>query len=235
MKSNLRVDVYKKIATAEGVFTRLPYALKTDRVFVVGFKRMELNTPLRFPHVSESSFDSVFRRCCVIKMKSRFIDRRTHKELVENEWEEGIFVREYDLGDFLKSGPGALAGIIAQHGFESKHSRDDCVDVIAHYVERGGDGGMTWNTMREACGLPPRPPPWERPATHRSRVRLNPTPRLPALVLDERAVTPDTFAHDEVSTAAPPSGYGLALARRAPVPQTTMKTEPSCPPLPADM
>jgi len=222
MKGKLRVDVFKKIATAEGVFTRLPYAPKTDRVCIVGLKRMELNSPLMFPHVSERCFDSVFRRCCVIRMKSCFVDHRTHREQVTDAMKEGIFVREYDLADFLRSGPGALAGIIAQHGFEAEHSRDECVDLIAHYVERGGDGGTTWNTMRASCGLPPKRPPWEAP--------LRPRKHRPGATAAEAVAVPAGAAPaDAPRGAADDRGLhgvvGMAIARRVGAPATEVKVE----------
>ena len=104
MTQKLRVDIFKKIATAEGVFTRLPYAPKTDRVFIVGLERMELNSPLRFPNVTERCFDNVSRRCAFIKMKSTFIDRGRYSREVGSAADglrDGIFMREPDLGDFL--------------------------------------------------------------------------------------------------------------------------------------
>jgi len=60
----------------------MPYAPKTTQVKIVGLKRTELNRPLKFPGIDEESFDSVFRRCLIIKMKSKFINRQRHRAQV---------------------------------------------------------------------------------------------------------------------------------------------------------
>jgi len=114
----------------------------------------------------------VFRRSAIIRMKSSFIDRDRYRREIKSAADasrDGVFVREPDLEDFLRSGPGVLAGLIAQHGFECNHTQDECERVVAHYAEGGGDDGVTWHTMREACGLSPARPPWERPLHRRRR------------------------------------------------------------------
>jgi len=129
MTQKLRVDIFEKLAAAEGVFTRLSCAPETNRACIAGLKRMELSSPLRFPHVNERCFDNVFRRSAFIRMKSTFIDRERYDREIKSAADgsrDGIFAREADLGDFLKSGPGVLAGLIAQHGFECSHTQDRC-------------------------------------------------------------------------------------------------------------
>ena len=37
-----------------------------------------------------------------------------------------------------------------------KNSKEDCEDLIEDYAYWGGDRGLTEQTMREACGMPPR-------------------------------------------------------------------------------
>ncbi|MCP4243643.1 MAG: hypothetical protein GY772_24075, partial [bacterium] len=56
---------------------------------------------------------------------------------------------------FLRYGPGVLAGLKLQHGFEREHSKDACVSLIDDYVLRGHDHGITAKYLREACGLEP--------------------------------------------------------------------------------
>ena len=47
-KHALREDFLKKLATAEGILGRLPYAIVSKMFYVVGWKRMELNKMFRF-------------------------------------------------------------------------------------------------------------------------------------------------------------------------------------------
>jgi len=42
-----------------------------------------------------------------------------------------------------------------QHGFELKHNREECHQLIEDWAALGGDGGLTEKVMREACGLKP--------------------------------------------------------------------------------
>lgn len=64
-----------------------------------------------------------------------------------------MFPKNPKLRDFLTSGPAAAAGIYLQHGFEVRHSRDECHAMIERYAALGGDGGLTEDSMRLACGL----------------------------------------------------------------------------------
>ena len=56
---------------------------------------------------------------------------------------------------FLTSGPAVAAGLQMQHSFEMQYNKEQCVDLIENYVSWGRDGGLTENTMRSACRLPP--------------------------------------------------------------------------------
>ena len=43
LKKLFREDLFKKLATADGIFGRLPYSILTKMICLVGCKRMELN------------------------------------------------------------------------------------------------------------------------------------------------------------------------------------------------
>eukprot|EP00435_Cladocopium_sp_Y103_P012595 s364_g3.t1 len=71
-------------------------------------------------------------------------------------WRDGIFPKDPDLKEFLTSGPAILAALQIQNAFEMKYGKDECERLIEDYAYWGGDQGFTEQTMREACGMPPR-------------------------------------------------------------------------------
>lgn len=71
-------------------------------------------------------------------------------------WRDGIFPKDPDLKQFLTSGPAILAALQIQNAFEMKYGKDECERLIEDYAYWGGDQGLTEQTMREACGMPPR-------------------------------------------------------------------------------
>ena len=54
----------------------------------------------------------------------------------------GIFPKNPALKRFLVSGPAIAAALRLQHGFECKHSREQCF-AIETYAALGGDCGLT--------------------------------------------------------------------------------------------
>jgi len=146
---------FKKWASADGIFGRLPYAILTKVIHLVGWKRMELNSLIRIEGVTEANFHSIFRRGLIIRFKSRFMDAEEYKKLPAEASAAGVFAQESDLRAFLRSDPAVLAGLRLQHAFESRNSRDQCEGIIADYVCRGGDDGKTNEYLRVACGLAP--------------------------------------------------------------------------------
>ena len=74
LKKGFREDLYKNVASADGIFGLLPYAILTKVIRLVGWKRMELNKLIRFEGVSEGAFHSIFRRSLLIRIMARFID-----------------------------------------------------------------------------------------------------------------------------------------------------------------
>ena len=52
----------------------MPYGILTKMFKIHGWKRMELNHLMTFKGVSEQDFESILRRCLIIKIKARFFD-----------------------------------------------------------------------------------------------------------------------------------------------------------------
>ena len=71
-------------------------------------------------------------------------------------WRDGVYPKDSELKSFLSSGPAILAALQIQNAFELKHTQDECSRMIESYAYWGGDGGLTEQVMREACGMPPR-------------------------------------------------------------------------------
>ena len=152
----LREDLYKKFASADGIAGRKPYGFRTRMIHCVGWKRLEANRMFRFADVGKKDFNAIMRRSLVWRVKSRFEDPQVIQGAYEDIHKDGVFVRDPDLADFIKSGPATAAGIQLQHAFEASHSKEQCLEMIENYVVWGGDGGLTEETMRLACGLPSR-------------------------------------------------------------------------------
>ena len=56
------VHLWKKMMTGEGLRSRLPYAILTRMVSLIGWVRMEVNSLLSFADMSEKEFESILRR-----------------------------------------------------------------------------------------------------------------------------------------------------------------------------
>ena len=70
----MREDLFKKTMSADGIAGRKPYGYETRMIELVGWKRYEVNSMIRFTGVSEKYFYSVFRRGLVWEPKARFIE-----------------------------------------------------------------------------------------------------------------------------------------------------------------
>ncbi|CAE8607642.1 unnamed protein product [Polarella glacialis] len=152
----LREDLFKKTMSADGIPGRKPYGLQTRMLELIGWKRLELNKMLRFGSVTETNFNSILRRCFVWKPKARFWDRDYLKDNYPDSHLDGIFPKCAELRTFLVSPAAIAASLRIQYGFEQKHSKELCRQMIENYVVLGGDEGMTEERMRFACGLKPR-------------------------------------------------------------------------------
>ena len=58
MKKGFGEDLFKKLASADGIFGRLAYQILTKVIYLIGWKRMELNKLIRFEGVTEGAFHS---------------------------------------------------------------------------------------------------------------------------------------------------------------------------------
>ena len=105
--------------------------------------------------VDKRNFNAVLRRSLVWRVKARFEDPQVLESAYADIDKDGVFPKDLDLQAFLTSGPAVAAGLQMQHSFEMQYNKEQCVDLIQNYVSVGGDGGLTENTMRSACRLPP--------------------------------------------------------------------------------
>ena len=71
-KQSLREDLLKKFLTGEGISGRLPYAILTRLFSIIGWKRLECNRLVKFEEITETNFESIFRRCAVIRIRACF-------------------------------------------------------------------------------------------------------------------------------------------------------------------
>ena len=116
-----------------------------------------MNETLRFQGAKEESFQSIMRRSLVIIMKARFFPKEVLDKMGFTEGDandNGYFVSDPDLKDFLASPAAAAAMLRIITGFASRHTLKDLRKVLYNYAEGGGDGGLTRATMRKSCSLP---------------------------------------------------------------------------------
>ncbi len=158
----MREDLYKKHVSGDPVPARLPYGIVTKLIELPGWKRLELNTLVKFAGVTEANFNSIYRRGWVMQYKARFMDADYLNNSFPDHESVGVFRRDPTLKDFLKSGPAIAATLRKLWGFLMQHSYNDCVSTIESYVVRGGDGGLTKKSLRFCCGLAEQQP--EAPA-----------------------------------------------------------------------
>jgi hypothetical protein len=139
-----------------GIAGRKPYGITTRMLEIVGWKRIEVNRLMKFGGVTELNFQSILRRSFVWKPKARFLDAEYLKDNYPNASADGVFAKKPLLKKFLSSGVACAAGLRMQHGFEHLNSPAACRNRIEAYAALGGDGGLTEDSMRMACGLQPR-------------------------------------------------------------------------------
>ena len=110
----------------------------------------------QFQQVSKKDFNAILRRSFVWRVVARFEDPRAVEGAYEDMWRDGVFPKDPDLKQFLVSGPAILAALQIQNAFEMRFNKEECERLIEDYAYWGGDRGLTEDTMREACGMPPR-------------------------------------------------------------------------------
>lgn len=88
--------------------------------------------------------------------KARFLPPKRLAELFpekDNE-EYGYFPKDPTLREFLSSERAGRVLLRLVFGFARERSPEQCVAILDHWVEGGGDGGVTYRVMRRACNLP---------------------------------------------------------------------------------
>ena len=148
----MREDLFKKTMSADGIAGRRPYGLQTRMIELVGWKRYEVNSMIRFANVCERNFPSANRRGFVWHPKARFIDEAIIAGPYPDANRDGYFKKDEELKAFLKSPPCVAAALRLQHAFEISHGPHDCRQMIEDLASQP----LTEDSMREACGLPPR-------------------------------------------------------------------------------
>lgn len=116
-------------------------------------KIIEMNKLMSFRGVNQKNFPSILRRSLVWKPKGRFVDPDFLEQKYPGHEKDGVFPKDPTLKRRLASGPYIAAALRAQYGFESRTTRRQCAEAIENYAALGGDGGLTEDMMRKACGL----------------------------------------------------------------------------------
>ena len=150
----MHLDLYKKTLSGDGIMGRKPYGYSTRMFQMIGWTRLEVNRMMTFVGVSNHNFNSLFRRSFVWKAKARFVHRKFLTKYPEHE-KDGIFEADPSLNKFLTTSQASIAGLKLQWAFEMDFNKDDCYQLIENYCN-GGDGYLTEDVMRAACGLPVR-------------------------------------------------------------------------------
>ena len=151
----MREDLYKKHISADAVSCRLPYAVLTKQVQLVGLKRFEMNQTPRFRAASEANFNSIERRSLVTELRGEFVSESELQAAFPQGGAEaeGVFLKDPTLKAFLTSSGAVGAFLRLLEGFLKTRSEARCRDIIEDYVVGGGDRGLTRQVMRLACGL----------------------------------------------------------------------------------
>ena len=119
----------------------------------VGWKRLEVNTLLKFSNVTPANFGSIYRRGLVWRAQGTFIERSILEQHHKEAHVDGVFPCDDELRNFLVSPPAVAAGMAIQHGFEEQHNASSCRQMIENYVVKGGDHGLTEKWLRKSCGI----------------------------------------------------------------------------------
>ena len=152
-KRRILLHLWKKLLSADGLRGRMPYAILTRMIRILGWTRVETNSVLDFLGVSEGEFESIMRRSLVITVHARMFDRQYLEKAFPDHDRHGIFARDPSLEQKFKMRSYAEAWNRTQHQFEEQTSLCECFDIIVHYSRGGGDRGATEAFMRDCCRL----------------------------------------------------------------------------------
>ena len=93
-KKKLLLHLWKKFLSGEGLRGRLPYAVLTRMIRLLGWVKLEVNSMLAFNDLTEQEFESIMRRSCVIKIAARLFDKQYLDAHFPDHEEYGIFARD---------------------------------------------------------------------------------------------------------------------------------------------
>ena len=74
-KGSFRLDIWKRICSADGIAGRLPYAIITRMFHMIGWKRFELNHMPDLHGVKGQDLASIIRRSVVLKFRAKFFPK----------------------------------------------------------------------------------------------------------------------------------------------------------------
>ena len=74
-RKKMQMHLWKKFNSGEGLRGRLPYAILTRMIRLLGWVRLEVNSPLEFYDILEAEYESILRRSCLIEIHARFFDQ----------------------------------------------------------------------------------------------------------------------------------------------------------------
>ena len=159
-RQSMRQDLIKKFAIVDGIVGRMTYGmatkLATKLVYLKGWKRMAMNKLLDFEGVSEHNFESILRRCPIIRIMASFYEPGMLDGISQEDRNaSGLFELDPDMEEFDVSGPACAAGLKLPYAFDATHNKTACRKIILWCTRHGGDLGVGVKYLREACGLKP--------------------------------------------------------------------------------
>ena len=105
----MQIHLWKKFNSGEDLRGRLPYAVLTRMIRLLGWVRLEVNSALKFYDITEQEYESILRRACLIEIYGRFFDK-AHLDLhLSNHESYGIFGRKPHLEEAFCTLPYAGA------------------------------------------------------------------------------------------------------------------------------
>ena len=89
-----------------------------------GWKRLEMSKVIKFEGITEQSFESIFRRGWVVVLVARFLSEQQYATVPGNPERFGIFKKQPDLKDFLRSGPSVCATLNILRGHMARKTKE---------------------------------------------------------------------------------------------------------------
>ena len=120
----------------------------------INMPNRQLNKGLRFDGVSVQDFNSILRRSLVVKLKGKLVGKKAIDKLGGEEAAalRHTFLSDNSLKRFLTSKAACAASLKLARGWQDIHGLAGADSTIEGYAT-GGDGGVTFYTIRDACQL----------------------------------------------------------------------------------